>query len=55
VRERLGDAVPAILITGDTDPNLVRSMTERGFIVLHKPLELETLQKCIEDLTCQAV
>ena len=55
VRERLGDAVPAILITGDTDPNLVRSMTERGIIVLHKPLELETLQKCVEDLTGQAV
>ena len=54
VRERLGDAVPAILITGDTDPNLVRSMTERGIIVLHKPLEFETLQKCVEDLTRQA-
>jgi hypothetical protein len=41
------------LITGDTDPKLLRSLTERGIIVLHKPLELETLQTCFEDLTDQ--
>lgn len=55
LRARFGDELPAILITGDTDPNLLRSMTERGIIVLHKPLDLETLQKCIVDLTCQAM
>jgi len=45
--------LPAILITGDTDPTLVRSMTDRGIIVLHKPLDLETLQAYLEDLTYQ--
>jgi signal transduction histidine kinase/CheY-like chemotaxis protein len=53
VRARLGAELPAILITGDTDPKLLRSLTERGIIVLHKPLELETLQTCFEDLTDQ--
>lgn len=55
VRTQSGTELPAILITGDTDPNVVRSMTERGIVVLHKPLDLETLQKCVEDLTCQAM
>lgn len=54
VQARFGDAVPAILNTGDSDPNMVRSMAGRGIVVLHKPLELEILQKCIENLACQA-
>ena len=38
-------------ITGDTDPALVRSMAERGIVVLHKPVDLETLQAYMEDAT----
>lgn len=51
VRSRLGDELPAILITGDTDPKLLRSMSERGVVVLNKPVDLETLQAYIEDMT----
>jgi CheY-like chemotaxis protein len=54
VRARLGAEIPAILITGDTDPNLLRSMTDRGIVVLHKPVDLETLQAALEDLSCLA-
>jgi hypothetical protein len=45
--------LPAILITGDTDPKLMRSMADRGVIVLHKPLDQETLQAYLQDLQYQ--
>jgi len=54
VRARMGVDLPAILITGDTDPKLIRSMSNRGIVVVHKPVELETLQAYLEDLTYQA-
>jgi CheY-like chemotaxis protein len=47
VRAALGDDLPAILITGDTDPDLMRSMVDRGIIVLHKPVQIETLAACL--------
>jgi len=55
LRMQYGAALPAILITGDTDPALLRRMTEGGIVVLHKPLDLETLQAYLEDLTYQVV
>ena len=51
VRTALNADVPAILITGDTDPALMRRMADRGIAVLHKPVDLETLQAYLEDLT----
>lgn len=54
VRASMGAELPALLITGDTDPKLLRSMTDRGIVVLHKPLDLETLQAYLEDLTASA-
>lgn len=54
VRANMGADLPAIIITGDTDPKLMRSMTDRGIIVLHKPLELEMLQAYLEELTQQS-
>jgi PAS domain S-box-containing protein len=51
-RAAMGADLPAMLITGDTDPKLIRSMADRGIVVLHKPLDLETLQAYLEDLTC---
>jgi len=50
VRAAMGVELPAILITGDTDPKLMRSMADRGIAVLHKPVDLETLQAYMEDL-----
>ena len=52
VRARVGHELPAILITGDTDPKLLRSMSDRGIVVLNKPVDLDTFQAYIEDMTC---
>lgn len=46
-RALFGDDLPALLITGDTDPALLRSMTERGVMLLHKPLQMPALEACI--------
>lgn len=51
VRAAMGADLPAILITGDTEAKLMRSMADRGIVVLHKPLNLEILQATLEDLT----
>jgi CheY-like chemotaxis protein len=51
VRTAFGDAVPALLMTGDTDPQLIRRMADRGIRVQHKPVELDALQTCIAELT----
>lgn len=45
-----GTDLPALLITGDTDPKLLRSMVNRGILVQHKPLKIETVQACIAQL-----
>ena len=54
LRARFGAALPAIIISGDTDPALLQRMNERGIVVLHKPLDLEELQAYLEDLTSTA-
>jgi len=48
-REEFGEELPAVIITGDTDPKLMRSMTRQGILILHKPVELEDLQARIEE------
>lgn len=50
-RAIFSEKLPAMLITGDTDPKIMRSMADRGIIVHYKPLEIETLQNCIAGLT----
>ncbi|HJV25595.1 MAG TPA: ATP-binding protein [Aromatoleum sp.] len=45
--------LPSIIITGDTDPRLMRSMAARGIVVLHKPLDMETLQAYLHDMTSE--
>ena len=53
MRARIAANLPAILITGDTDPRLVRTMADSGIVVLHKPIDLETLLAYLEDVTSQ--
>lgn len=43
VREVFGENLPAMVMTGDTDPALIRAMAEQGIAVQFKPLQLETL------------
>lgn len=54
VRAAIGADLPALLITGDTDPQLIFSMTQRGVTVLYKPLDMQALQAHLENLTCPA-
>ncbi len=54
LRARFGAALPAIIVSGDTDPVLLRRMNDRGIVVLHKPLDLEELQAYLEDLAYPA-
>ena len=42
-RAEFGAELPAILITGDTDPGLVPSMDDRGIAVHFKPMQIEAL------------
>ena len=37
-RNLLGQAVPSIIVTADTDPKLIAQIRERGFPVLIKPV-----------------
>lgn len=47
LRERQGRKVPAILITGDTDPQVIREVVQQGVVVLHKPLQMDALLQAI--------
>jgi hypothetical protein len=50
-RQAFGADLPALIITGDTDPAVMRSMADRGIAVQHKPLQLEELKTCLATLT----
>ena len=51
LKARFGETLPAIIVSGDTDPALLRDMAGRGIVVLHKPLDLDELLAHIEDMT----
>lgn len=51
VRHLYGEDVPALIITGDTDPKLIRRMASKGVRVQYKPIRIDVLQACIEELT----
>ncbi len=47
VRRTFGKALPAIIITGDTDPAIMAEMSRHGILIQHKPIDAETLEMCI--------
>ncbi|WP_374593490.1 ATP-binding protein [Aquabacterium sp.] len=47
ISERLGRPLPAVLITGDTAPERLREATASGLLLLHKPLEPDTLLRAL--------
>lgn len=53
-RARFGARLPALIITGDTDPAVIRRLADLQIDVQHKPLDLETLREKIAQLTGQA-
>ncbi|MDD5248359.1 MAG: PAS domain S-box protein, partial [Rhodocyclaceae bacterium] len=51
LRAAFGSDLPALIITGDTDPAVIRRMTDQHISVQHKPLDLEALRTRIAALT----
>jgi CheY-like chemotaxis protein len=51
VRAVFGEDLPALLITGDTDPSMVRFMADQGITVQYKPLQFDRLQAFIASAT----
>lgn len=49
LRAIFGRNLPAIIITGDTDPALIRRMARKKIAVMHKPIDLDALLARIEE------
>ena len=50
VRKCYGDRIGAVVVTGETDPDIVRSITDSGLRILHKPVQLDTLRTCLDEI-----
>jgi CheY-like chemotaxis protein len=50
LRERLGDKLPAIVVTGDTDPERLREAHSLSALLLHKPISADALTAAIRRL-----
>jgi CheY-like chemotaxis protein len=50
VRRVSGDATPAVLITGDTSPELLKLAHESGLVILHKPLQPRHIVRLVKHL-----
>ena len=50
VRSALGETVPGVLLSGDTNPASLQELYDSGITVLHKPVRTAELRKAIEDL-----
>lgn len=51
VRQRHGAHLPALIMTGETDPEFMRTIAEHGVAVIHKPVELAVLNSRLVALT----
>lgn len=47
VRNEFNSEIPALLLTGETDPEQIRRITESGIAVLHKPLREDELHEAL--------
>lgn len=47
-RAAFGAGLPGVILTGDIDPKLMRSMARQGMVILHKPVEIDALLAHIE-------
>jgi CheY-like chemotaxis protein len=47
LRNEFNADIPAVLITGDTDPNQIRTINASGLAALHKPLREDELHEAI--------
>jgi DNA-binding NtrC family response regulator len=45
------NALPAIITTGDTNPNLMREIARHGIVIHYKPLQMEKLLSTVNEAT----
>ena len=50
LRSEYNEDIPAILLTGETAPDRLRTAAESGLFVLHKPVDEGALHAAIDDL-----
>ena len=50
VRQALGKALPAAILTGDTAPERLKEAASAGFLLLHKPVQPASLQAALATL-----
>ncbi len=50
VRKCYGNSIGAVVVTGETDPVVVKSIVDEGLRVLHKPVQLDTLRTCLDEI-----
>lgn len=46
-RAAFGSCLPAVIVTGDTDPRIIRRIADAGIALEHKPIALDALQQRI--------
>ena len=51
VRAAFDNTLPAIITTGDTNPNLIREMARHGIDIHYKPLQMEKLLSAVNEAT----
>jgi signal transduction histidine kinase/CheY-like chemotaxis protein len=51
LRNEYNDAIPGMLITGDTAPDRIKEAEASGYLLLHKPVPNEVLREAIARLT----
>ena len=49
LRAIFGDALPAVIITGDTSPGVTQAIENSGCRVVHKPIDSSSLRRLIEE------
>jgi len=54
LREQVGATVPAVILTGDTSPQVLSAMRDRSVPLLHKPVTAEILQDAVRQALCRA-
>lgn len=47
LREKSGNTIPALLITGDTAPERIKAAKDSGMILLHKPVNIAKLRTAL--------
>lgn len=50
IRAQLNQPIPAVLMSGDTDPALVKSIRDQRYFLIHKPVKATHLRKTMRNL-----